>query len=65
MVINDALENAHFVAQHVEFSRQAEAETETETVVTAMARAQQGGQPGLDISLLVQQAADGRVDVEI
>lgn len=58
-MVNDALENAQFVAQHVDFSRQAE------TVVRDMARAQQGGQPGLDISLLVQQAADGRVDVEI
>ncbi|KAH6610899.1 hypothetical protein Trco_000919 [Trichoderma cornu-damae] len=58
-MINDVLEDAQFVAQHVELFRQVEAMLED------MVRAQQGGQPGLDIGLLVTQLADGRVDVEI
>jgi hypothetical protein len=58
-MINDVLKDAQFVAQHVELFRQ------IETMMEDMVSAQQGGQPGLDISLLVQQLEDGRVDIEI
>lgn len=59
VVIDNVLEDAQFVAQHVELLRH------VEPVVEDMARVQQGGQPSLDIGLLVEQLADGIVDVEI
>ncbi|KAL7794535.1 hypothetical protein V8C37DRAFT_375926 [Trichoderma ceciliae] len=59
VMANNVLEDAQFVAQHVELFRQ------VETLLEDMASVQQGGQPGLDIGLLVKQLADDGVDVEI
>jgi hypothetical protein len=53
MVVCDTLQHAQLMPQHVELDRGVE----------AMLSSKQGGQPCLDISLLVEQLADGEVQI--